>query len=224
MSDERSFVDWDWRGVTQRAAASNHAAAGHPRGFFEAKRGFDVVVSLLLLPVVAASALLLLLLNPIFNPGPLFFRQPRMGLHCQPFEAIKFRSMLPAGAGARGADDPLEVHRITPLGELIRRMRLDELPQVLNVLKGDMSLIGPRPDFLDHAEVYLETVPGYRKRHMVRPGISGLAQTEVGYVQGIFGTRRKVSADLYYIFNAGWRLEAFIFWRTLVIVFTGRGS
>lgn len=206
---------------TMRARQGRRSA---PMAFFTAKRALDIAVSVMLLPVVGASALVLLALNPVFNPGPLFFRQSRMGMNCLPFEATKFRSMLPAEGAGRGADDPLERDRITPLGDLIRRVRLDELPQVLNVLKGDMSLIGPRPDFLDHAEVYLETVPGYRKRHMVRPGISGLAQTEVGYVQGIAGTRRKVGADVYYILHAGWRLELFIFWRTLVVVFTGRGS
>jgi lipopolysaccharide/colanic/teichoic acid biosynthesis glycosyltransferase len=224
MSDSNSVFSAAYRSNSAAGLAGGARRSAHPRGFFAAKRGLDVVVSLLLLPLVGVVALLLLLLNPVLNPGPLLFRQPRMGMHCQPFEALKFRSMLPADSVQRGADDPLETDRITRLGRLIRRLRLDELPQIVNVLKGEMSLIGPRPDFLDHAEVYLEAVPGYARRHMVRPGISGLAQTEVGYVEGIAGTRRKVSADLYYIFHSGWRLEAYIFWRTLVIVFTGRGA
>jgi len=177
-----------------------------------------------LLPVVGVVALVLLALNPGWNAGPLFFRQPRMGRGCLPFMALKFRTMRPVEAVTRAADDPLEEDRITPLGRVLRRMRLDELPQVLNVLRGDMSLIGPRPDFYDHAVTYLAAIPRYRQRHMIRPGISGLAQTEVGYVSSIRETRRKVSADLYYIQHASLRMDAWIVWRTLKVVFTRAGS
>jgi lipopolysaccharide/colanic/teichoic acid biosynthesis glycosyltransferase len=81
-----------------------------------------------------------------------------------------------------------------------------------------MSLIGPRPDFYDHALVYLDVVPGYRERHAVRPGISGLAQTELGYVEGLAATERKVMMDLHYIRNASVRMEAWVVWRTLRVV------
>ena len=118
----------------------------------------------------------------------------------------------------RGADDPLEVNRITPLGGFLRRTRLDEIPQIINVLRGEMSLIGPRPDCYEHAETYLATIPGYRERHAALPGISGLAQTELGYVQGIEATRIKVVADLDYINRQSIRLDMWIFWRTLQIV------
>lgn len=193
--------------------------------FFEAtKRAADIAVSLAILPVVLLVGLFLLLANPFANPGTLLFRQQRMGRDCRPFTAYKFRSMRPESEVSRRADDPLEAHRITPLGARLRRMRLDELPQIVNVLKGDMSLIGPRPDFYDHACVYVETIPGYRLRHVVRPGISGLAQTEIGYVQGIEATRRKVRADLHYIANSSLRLDAWIFWRTLVVVLRRDGA
>lgn len=124
----------------------------------------------------------------------------------------------------RGAHDPLEVDRVTQLGRFLRRTRIDELPQVVNVLRGEMSLIGPRPDFFDHAIEYVETVPGYRQRHMVKPGISGFAQTEVGYADSMDAVAAKVAADLYYIRNRRTRLEAWIFWRTLVTVFGRRGA
>ena len=187
------------------------------------KRFFDLAGSILLLPLLGVAALLALALNPWLNPGPLIYKQERMGRHCHPFVAYKFRSMLYAAVIERGAGDPLEHQRISKFGRFLRRSRLDELPQVFNVLKGDMSLIGPRPDYLPHAEVFLLEVPGYRERHAVRPGVSGLAQTEVGYVQGPAETRRKVLADLYYIRNTGFLLETWIVWRTLCIVFRRKG-
>jgi lipopolysaccharide/colanic/teichoic acid biosynthesis glycosyltransferase len=211
--------------ITSEVAVVSKAASSHSGStvFRIAKRFFDVTISIFLLPVVAVAAFFVLLLNPFLNPGPLFLKQERMGRHCRPFVAYKFRSMLCATVIERGAGDPLEHHRISKFGRFLRRSRLDELPQVVNVLKGDMSLIGPRPDYLPHAEVFLVEVPGYRERHAVRPGISGLAQTEVGYVQGPAETRRKVLADLYYIRNAGFLLETWIVWRTLCTVFGRKG-
>lgn len=191
--------------------------------FLLGKRVFDVVLSLLFLPPLLLIALGLLLLNPLFNRGPLLYTQARMGRHCQPFTAVKFRTMLAASGPLRGPDEPLERHRITRLGRFLRKSRLDELPQVFNVLKGEMSLIGPRPDALYHAQEYIEIIPGYRERHAVRPGISGLAQTEIGYAEGIEATRRKVRADLYYIEHSGLAMEAYIFLRTIQTVLGRRG-
>ncbi len=183
------------------------------------KRIFDFTFSLLLAPIVMVTAVFLLLLNPIFNPGPLFFVQPRMGRNCKAFAALKFRTMRPVARVTRKADDPVEDDRIPSLGRMLRRTRLDELPQILNVLKGEMSLIGPRPDFFHHARKYLREVPGYRQRHSVLPGISGLAQTDVGYVSSVEETKAKVRADLYYIANFGVRMDIYVFFRTLRIVF-----
>ena len=214
--------------LTEAASATGQSVAvrsvRHGRSFRAAKRGVDIVVSLALLPALVLCGMTLLLLNPIYNRGPLFFVQTRMGRGCRPFRAIKFRSMSEAPTVRRAADEPLETDRITPLGGIIRKFRIDELPQVLNVLKGDMSLIGPRPDFYDHALDYVQLVPGYRDRHAVRPGISGLAQTELGYIEGINATRRKVEVDLYYIRNTTLRLELWIFWRTLAVVLGRAGA
>ncbi len=184
---------------------------------------FDVAMSLVLLPLLVVVAMLLLVLNPFFNPGPLFYMQPRMGRGCRAFTAIKFRTMTPAARITRSAEDPLEHDRITPLGRIMRRSRIDELPQILNVLRGDMSLIGPRPDYFHHARRYVRSVPGYRRRHDVRPGISGLAQTDLGYVDCTEGTRRKVALDLRYVDEMSLRLDLYVFWRTLVTVFWRRG-
>lgn len=187
------------------------------------KIGFDSLLCLALLPALLVVATALLVLNPRYNRGPLFYVQERMGRDCQPFRAIKFRTMVDVPAIERGPFDALEHHRITPLGGFLRKTRLDELPQILNVLAGEMSLIGPRPDFLPHALVYVETVPGYRERHAVRPGISGYAQITHGYVDGADGIRRKVEADLHYIRNASIGFEIWIAWQTLLTVILRKG-
>jgi len=193
-------------------------------GFWRGKRLADIAVCLLAAPVALLLTGLVLLLNPVFNPGPLFYWQERMGRGCRPFWMVKFRTMRPAAEMRRGAGDPLEVNRITPLGGLLRRMRLDEVPQLWNVLMGDMSLIGPRPDYLPHAEEFMASVPGYRQRYEVRPGISGLAQVRLGYTEGAELCRAKVRKDLLYIRRAGWRLELYILLRTFWVMASGYGA
>lgn len=219
MSDARPPVS----AIAIARAASLPRTSRDRRLFFAAKRVFDVGLSLLFLPMLVVIALALLVANPLLNRGPLLYTQTRMGRHCRPFTAIKFRSMLPAAGAVRGADDPLEQERITRLGRVLRKSRIDELPQVINVLRGEMSLIGPRPDVLAHAEEFVALVPGYRERHAIRPGISGLAQVEIGYAEGIEATRRKVRADLYYIAHLGLAMEAYIFIRTIQTVLGRRG-
>lgn len=190
-----------------------------------AKVLFDLIFStLVLVPAVVITALGLLVLNPIFNPGPLLYAQIRMGRGCKPFRAYKFRTMQPGNGRHRGPDDPIETDRITPLGHFLRRARFDELPQILNVYRGEMSLIGPRPDYFRHAHHYMRTIPGYRARHAVRPGISGLAQIELGYAEGLDATRLKTAADLDYIRRANFRLDTWILWQTMVAVWRMRGT
>lgn len=192
--------------------------------FWAAKRIFDITVSLMLLPLVAIFAAILLIINPLWNAGPLFYVQTRMGRHCRPFRTVKFRTMQSVTTILRGPEDPVEAHRITRLGRLLRLSRIDELPQILNVLKGEMSLIGPRPDYFEHARSYLASVPGYRERHVVRPGISGLAQVAVGYVASSEGTKSKTRADLYYIENAGFALDTRLALQTIYTIFAYRGA
>ncbi len=207
------------------AGVEAHELGGAPsRGFHIGKRTFDIVLSLHLLALLATFGIALRIANPIWNRGPLFYVQTRMGRDCQPFRAVKFRTMTEAPAVIRDANSPIEVDRITRLGGFLRKTRIDELPQIINVLKGEMSLIGPRPDYFEHAEHFVDHVPGYRERHVIRPGISGLAQTEVGYAVGTEGTRHKVNADLYYIANASLRLEAWIIWRTFAVIFQRAGE
>jgi lipopolysaccharide/colanic/teichoic acid biosynthesis glycosyltransferase len=187
------------------------------------KRTFDLFGALLLLTLVVLFGLVLLVANPFFNPGPLFFTQKRMGRECEPFQALKFRTMVCASEITRSAFDTLEHDRIRPFGRFLRRCRIDELPQVLNVLRCDMSLIGPRPDFYDHAVVYVDMVHGYRERHRMRPGISGYAQVRHGYIEGMDGVRNKVSADLQYIANASVRFDLQITWATIKVIVGRRG-
>ena len=142
--------------------------------FWINKRLFDISVCLLLIPLLFITSLIILLFNYFFNSGSLFFVQDRMGKNCSVFSAIKFRTMVPVKEITRKYDDPIETNRITSFGKILRKSCIDELPQILNVLNGEMSLIGPRPDYYIHALEYVKNVKGYRERHIIRPGITGL--------------------------------------------------
>jgi lipopolysaccharide/colanic/teichoic acid biosynthesis glycosyltransferase len=178
--------------------------------FWINKRIFDVSVSIALLPLLIFISLILLVANIFFNRGSLFY-------------AIKFRSMKSVGEITREYNDPLETYRITPLGRILRKSRIDELPQIINVLKGEMSLIGPRPDYYEHAIVFLENVKGYRERHTIRPGISGLSQIRLGYAEGLEATSKKVIVDNYYINNIGYTIELKIIINTVITIIKGLG-
>lgn len=200
-------------------------ATAHGTIFNLSKRVFDLFVcTVFLLPLTLLCGAVLLLINPFWNRGPLIFSQERMGRNCTPFTAYKFRSMRPAARIERSANCPLETDRITPLGRFLRKSRIDELPQIINVFKGEMSLIGPRPDYITHARKFLAEVPGYQARHAVRPGISGWAQVELGYIEGTEATRKKVEADLHYITNSSLALEARIVWRTIAVMVRRGGA
>lgn len=217
-----SFIQADKTSFSSVPIMKTPMVGGSPI-FWKVKRAFDIGFSLLLLVPFLFCAVVLCILNPFWNKGALFYRQTRMGQDCKPFTAIKFRSMREEKV-TRGADEPIEAHRITTLGHFLRRSRFDELPQILNVLRGSMSLIGPRPDYFIHAKAYLRQIPEYRARHVVRPGISGLAQVDVGYVESFEGTRAKVDADLRYICEAGFAMDASVFWKTLMTVAGRKGS
>jgi len=192
--------------------------------FWINKRLFDVFVCLLLIPLLFIISIILLFINFFFNSGNLFFIQDRMGKNCIIFSAIKFRTMVPVKEITRKYDDPIEVNRITSLGKILRKTRIDELPQILNVLKGEMSLIGPRPDYYVHALEYLKNVNGYRERHIIRPGITGLSQIRLGYIEGLEATAKKASIDNYYIQNVGYIIELKIIINTIFIIIRGMGK
>jgi lipopolysaccharide/colanic/teichoic acid biosynthesis glycosyltransferase len=192
--------------------------------FWLNKRIFDIIVSILLFPVFLITFCILLVLNFYFNPGKIFFIQKRMGKNCRLFYAIKFRTMSPTDKITRKFNDPLEKNRITPLGGILRKTRLDELPQIINVIKGDMSLIGPRPDYYEHALVFIDKIKGYRSRHDIRPGISGLSQIRLGYAEGLEATKQKTLIDNYYIQNVGYIIEIKIILSTLFTIFKRLGN
>ena len=192
--------------------------------FWINKRIFDIILSLLLLPLFFITSIILIVCNQFFNKGRLFFIQKRMGKNCDFFFVIKFRTMLHTKEITRKYNDPIEINRITPLGRILRKLRIDELPQILNVLKGDMSLIGPRPDYYTHAEEYLKNVEGYRERHSVRPGITGLSQIRLGYIESLEATSKKTSIDNYYIQNVGYIIELKIILHTILVIIRGTGK
>ena len=192
--------------------------------FWINKRIFDIILSLLLLPLFFTIAIFLLVFNLFYNTGELFFIQKRMGKNCEFFFAIKFRTMTGVKEITRKYDEPIETNRITPLGKVLRKTRIDELPQIVNVLVGDMSLIGPRPDYYVHALEYLENVEGYRERHTIRPGITGLSQIRLGYVETLEATSKKTSIDNYYIKNLSYIIELKIILNTIFIIIKGMGK
>ena len=192
--------------------------------FWISKRLFDICMSLSLFPLLVIIGLILFALNRFFNPGELFFIQERMGKNCKVFSAIKFRTMLHVKEITRKYDDPIETNRITPLGGILRKIRVDELPQILNVLKGEMSLIGPRPDYYIHALEYLNIIEGYRERHAIRPGITGLSQVRLGYAESLEATSKKTDIDNFYIKNIGYIIDIKIIFSTLLIITSGLGK
>ena len=188
------------------------------------KRAMDIVICMVLLVPLVGVALVLLILNPFCNAGPLIYRADRMGAGLQSFRMLKFRTMSAADHATRGAFEQVEAQRITALGRWLRRSRVDELPQIVNVLRGEMTLIGPRPDCYHHALVYVREIPGYARRYAMLPGISGLAQTEVGYAQTARQIRRKVAADMLYLRRVGIAMDMWITVRTLSVVLRLRGG
>ena len=176
------------------------------------------------LPIILVGAITLFILNPFYNPGPLFYTQDRMGMGGKRFRMWKFRSMTIVDEPARHVDAPLEAHRVTALGQVMRKYRIDELPNFFNVLKGDMSLVGPRPDAWDHSQHYVSSVRHYGERFRVRPGITGLAQVYAGYADTARLVRRKAYLDRLYVRKSRIRLDLLILWRTLIVVLTGFGA
>ena len=192
--------------------------------FWFNKRLFDIFICLLLIPLLLLFSIILLFFNYFFNKGSLLYIQDRMGKNCTIFSAIKFRTMVPVKEITRRYDDPIEINRITSFGKILRKSRIDELPQIINVLKGEMSLIGPRPDYYIHALEYLKNVNGYRERHIIRPGITGLSQIRLGYAEGLDATAKKVLVDNYYIQNVNYIIELKIIGNTIITIFRGLGK
>lgn len=189
------------------------------------KRGLDVVLSIVLLvvtlPLLGATALAI----RIEGPGPVFYRQKRVGLNSRTFDIIKFRSMA-VDAEADGnavwarRNDP----RITDVGRIIRKVRIDELPQIINVLKGEMSFVGPRPERPEFVAELTSHMLYYNERHRVKPGITGWAQLHYVYSDSIEGGLTKLQYDLYYLRNFSLLLDLFIVIQTVRVILWPSGA
>lgn len=193
--------------------------------YLAGKRALDILLTLLVAPLLIPFCLIVALLIKLDSPGPAIFVQQRIGKGNRIFRMYKFRSMRPREEDegtAQFADQ--DAYRITRLGAFIRKVRIDELPQFLNILKGEMSLIGPRPEQPEFVEQFEEEVPYYSYRHIVRPGITGWAQVNQGYASDTASTREKVEHDFYYIKNLSPALDFLIVMRTLKTMATGFGA
>lgn len=186
------------------------------------KHGLDFLAALILVVPVTLICTVVACLNPFLNPGPLFFTQIRIGRDERPFRIVKLRTMSADGTVASLDTD--EAHRITRFAAFLRAKRIDELPQILNVLMGHMSFIGPRPEQRELYEEILVSIPEYRARQLVRPGMSGLAQVQYGYAREIAELKAKLRYDMHYIRNMGVRMDLYVFFQTLKVMVTGFGA
>lgn len=198
--------------------------------FGRIKRLVDLLVSVALLPVLAVPLAIVAVLIKLDSPGPVFFRQARMGFRGRPFNVLKFRTMThrdPVDCDIEARTDAITQtgdKRITRLGKFLRRSRIDELPQIWNVMRGEMSWIGPRPEALPLSQWYESELPFYVYRHVVRPGITGWAQVNQGHVADLDAVNTKLHYDFFYIKHFSAWLDALIVLRTLGIIFTGFGA
>ena len=170
------------------------------------KRMFDLILIAPIFFCLVIALIVILPLNPFLNPGPLFYTQARIGRGGRQFRVLKFRSMTKDGPISRAA-------------QFMRRTRVDELPQIWCVLKGDMSLIGPRPEQPELSKFYAQKIQGYERRYDIRPGVTGLAQLMEGYTDDVTGAQKKLVWDRVYIEGQSFALDLKITWMTMRVVF-----
>jgi sugar transferase (PEP-CTERM system associated) len=189
------------------------------------KRGLDLVVTLMLavpaLPIMVVTAILI----AAESRGPIIYRQDRVGHRGKRFTLFKFRSMA-RDAERDGKPTWAAVHdvRVTRVGRFIRRTRIDELPQLINVLRGEMSIVGPRPERPEFVAMLSEKIPFYAIRHSVKPGITGWAQVRYSYVSSVDDTVKKLEYDIYYVRNRSLLLDILILLETVRVVLLGEGA
>jgi lipopolysaccharide/colanic/teichoic acid biosynthesis glycosyltransferase len=188
------------------------------------KRVLDVAGTLLALPFALPVMALVALIIRRNSPGPVLFWQERVGLGGQPFRLVKFRTMHLDSEKGGPKFAQVGDSRIIPMGNFLRKFRLDELPQLWNILKGEMSLIGPRPEQVKFSEQFSEQFPLYAYRHMVRPGLTGWAQTMQGYASNDLQTQVKLTFDLFYVKHLSVWLDLLIVCRTVMTILTGFGA
>jgi len=193
---------------------------------FGPRRIFDFLGSLFLLILLSPVFLVTAVAIRLESKGPVFYTQQRLGKEGKVFRVYKFRSMVPDAEGKSGPvwaqkQDP----RITKVGRFMRKTRIDELPQLMNVLEGDMSFIGPRPERPFFVEAFRKKIPFYMNRLKARPGITGLAQVTVGYDETLEDVKEKVARDIEYIEHMdSWMMNLKIILKTVLVVLRGEGQ
>ena len=188
------------------------------------KRAFDIAISAIMLVLLAPLYLILALLVWTSSKGPIFYRQERIGLHGLPFEIIKFRTMCLHAESTTPQLSTDNDPRITKVGRWMRKYRLDELPQFWNILRGDMSIVGPRPErryFINQIE---EKAPYYCMIYKIRPGLTSWGPIKVGYTDTLDKMIRRLNYDIVYIENMSIKLDIKIMFHTIGVIFNGRGK
>jgi exopolysaccharide biosynthesis polyprenyl glycosylphosphotransferase len=193
-----------------------------PRYYAAAKRALDLFIAITLLVITSPLLLLAVLAIVVTDGFPVTYSQERSGKNLKPFQVYKLRTMVKdaekySGAVLAEEDDP----RVTGVGRFLRKTRIDELPQLVNIISGDMSFIGPRPERPVFVEQYCSEIPGYRERFNVKPGVTGLAQVSGGYATT---PERKLKYDLIYMYHQSLAMDLQIVAETLRVVLTGRGA
>jgi len=192
--------------------------------YLSIKRIMDIVMIIATLPVTIPVLLITAIFIKLESKGPVFFWQKRVGAFGKSFNMLKLRSMTTDSEkeGSQFASNTDK--RVTKVGRIIRKMRIDEIPQLWNVLKGEMSIIGPRPEQVSFVNKFNLTIPNYADRHVVAPGITGLAQTVQGYVDDENGTVVKLKYDLEYINSLSFMTDMKIVYKTIYTILTGFGA
>jgi exopolysaccharide biosynthesis polyprenyl glycosylphosphotransferase len=210
-----AYVNDDWLMAASMNNSRLHIA--------KVKRLMDIVIALCGLILAAPLGGVVALLIKLTSRGPVLYRQERLGRESVPFTLLKFRTMrlnAEAETGPVWADD--DDPRITAVGRWLRKTRIDEIPQLINVLRGEMSLIGPRPERPEFVRELSEKIPFYGERLLVQPGLTGWAQVNFPYTCSVEETRRKLQYDLYYIKHMSFTLDCLVLLRTVKIVLFGR--
>lgn len=192
------------------------------RQYLLVRRAIELTLTILCLPVILPMVLLVALAVRLDSHGPILFFQPRVGRRGRVFRMVKFRTMF-HGAGGPSFTTTADP-RVTRVGSFLRRCRLDELPQVANVLRGDMSWVGPRPEALTLDQQYVRDIPHFALRGIIRPGVTGWAQINQGYAHDHDEMRSKLEYDLFYLKHCSLWLDVVIVLRTFAVIFGGTGA
>ncbi len=192
--------------------------------YLRIKRILDLVITILLAPIILLLGLIISLAILVTMGRPILFWQERAGLDDKIFRMVKFRTMVKGAEQMGAASTEVNDNRVTKVGTLLRKLRLDELPQFYNVLRGEMSVIGPRPEHALLADDFAKQIPLFQIRHWLRPGITGWAQVIHGYATNQDEMMEKIRLDLFYLKNLSLWLDLIIIFRTVLTILTGFGS